>query len=151
MHSIMNCPSGIIPNAMYRFRNYCPASAALLTIVFSCSCIRSPSISQLSGRYVAEYPYGKEELVLKDDGTYLQEIHLNSSAREIENVGKWRYDGERRRVELEKMYVVDDGFGRLRQDYEFPKLGLASFPVERNPFTGELRLAQGDSGSFTKR
>lgn len=136
---------------MQIFRQCTGFFVAFLTIAFSCSCNQSPGTSQILGHYVAEYPYGKEELVLRDDGTYLQKIHLNSSASEIENVGKWKYDGERRRVELQKMYVVDDGFGRLRQDFEDPKLDLASFPVERNLFTGELRLAQGDLRSFTKR
>ena len=125
--------------------------ATFLPLIFACSCYRPLTVSQIAGDYVSEYSYGREELTLRNDGSFAQQIHLNSPPKDLESAGTWEYDRETRRVELENMRIVDDGFGRLLPDYDKPKLGLASFPVERNPLTGNLRLSQGDLNPFTKR
>ena len=107
-------------------------------------------MSQVAGRYRAKYPYGSEELTLNADGSYFQRIHINSPAEEIESSGIWTYSSEDQRVDFENFDVVGDGFGGLRKGYQKPRLGIASFPLERNPLTGSLRLGEGDFPPFMK-
>jgi hypothetical protein len=84
---------------------------------------------KVPGTYVASYPFGTEKLTLNADGTFLQEVTINSEVPETVR-GSWKFDGHDSRVNLYGSMVVVDGFGALRRDWRIVASGFVSMDVE---------------------
>jgi hypothetical protein len=95
-------------------------------------------------------------LVLRDDGTYSQEVRIKANSDTARSQGKWRYRTHVRSVavlgDIESAEVVfEDGFmqvlsyaGELNADYAHPIRAIVHLPVEYR--LGRLILWEGEAG-----
>ena len=94
---------------------------------------------ELSGTYVANYDVAKEKLVLNKDGTYTQEVTLNSNSKVDVSRGTWTYSPEDQYVSFANNFMlVINGFGELNPEYAHRKIGIVSLPAHR--YFGRMRI-----------
>jgi len=116
------------------------AITLLAQTLFYAGCLYPSDRDELFGTYVAEYEFGIDELKLKSDGTFTQEITLKEGGKVIRGDGRWTYDQARHYVDFEDIYVLSDGYGNKSSDYKNLPRGLASYPPERYFWSRRLRL-----------
>ena len=116
------------------------------------ACVRlNVDLSELYGTYLAEYSFGTEKIMLRENGDYVQEVTIISLNKTITHSGEWSYDPDTERVNLKRCLSVNDGFGRLRDRYSTPLEGGCSLPVERRFFLfGQLRLGPDEGNPYYK-
>ena len=66
-----------------------------------------------SGTYLAEYPYGIEEIRLNKDGTFHQRFTFNAGLS-VANTGRWKSPDENGQMVMLNFICFDDGFGTPR-------------------------------------
>jgi hypothetical protein len=100
--------------------------------------------SELYGTYVVTYDsVGTDKLTIKPDGEYTQEVNVvdvNGIHKTVKNTNHWEYISKSRTLRLTKALVIDDGFGRLRKDYDIPFLDCASSSVTRD-LRGQIEIS----------
>jgi hypothetical protein len=101
-------------------------SFALLTA--ACSVSRD----ELIGDFQINYGYGVETLRLMADGRYTQAFRLSDGNTWTTQSGAWELkDNANQEVDLQDAMRVDDGAGKLRDDYRKPVPGLWILPVKK--------------------
>lgn len=105
----------------------------ILFIVVTFGCANNVSVNKVSGTYRTSYPFGTEAITLNGDGSFRQEIALRDQTP-ITVQGKWEYNYQGNRMNLDGFISVVDGFGHLRSDWRMAKPGLASFDIEMHWF-----------------
>lgn len=117
---------------------------------FCAACSLSPQKSDLYGTYVAKYHTGTERLTINKDGSFSQEVTLESSREPVENTGSWTWDASTHFVYLAGCLSVNDGRGGIRPDFATGPRGC-SFPLERRWFFGRLLLGPDESSPLLKQ
>ena len=115
-----------------------------------CSCARGFSVSDLYGTYVASYSFGTDKIVLKNDGTYMQEVTIKKEQIPYTTTGKWEYDKASNHVIIENCYIVSNGLGQLSKNYKALSQGPSIFPVERDMLSRRIRLGPGEGNPYKK-
>ena len=105
---------------------FCIFIASLL--IASCS---RPDRDELYGEYVAEYSFGTQRLILRQDGTYTQVVHVNDVADSIVHSGVWEYWEEFWDVALVDGLHIQDAWGGLAGGYQTPFDGYVLCGVHR--------------------
>lgn len=120
----------------------------LLLAVFAISCIGGVSVVDLYGTWIAKYPNGSEELILRPDGTYRQTVHITGYP-ELIREDRWRYDGDSLWLQGEpaQPYNAD---GQFMQYFDIPRDGPLIMGVDRLPVLG-LSIAQSEEIWYTKQ
>lgn len=108
---------------------FCLFSVLVSTLLVGCS-ERVP-IKKLTGKYIASYPFGKETLLLNQDGTFAQNVELKDKHANTVQHGSWEYDARTGYVTLHGYLEVADGFGKLRADWQSVPTGVVALPVEQ--------------------
>jgi hypothetical protein len=93
---------------------------AIVTLVFSfllSGCYSKVTLDDVLGNYKIRYPYGTEELLLANDGTYIQTILIDGETTSKTNKGKWEFWEKESEVVLNEAMIVDDGFGKIKPHY----------------------------------
>jgi hypothetical protein len=94
--------------------------------------------TNLYGNYIASYPFGKEELTLNRDDTFVQTVAVNGQAAAVSR-GSWRFDSVHSQVKFYGLMRVADGFGQLRDDWRtIPPEPTGALPAELLWFRVEL-------------
>lgn len=98
------------------------------------SCSTHVPLKDLYGSYVASYPFGKEELTLNPDFTFVQKVTIHGQKPTIAH-GQWKFDSINSSadsyVDLYGSMWVVDGFDHLRSDWRKINPGMtASLPAE---------------------
>lgn len=107
--------------------------------------------SDISGTYVAEYRTGRETVLLDADGTYHQEIALESSSESIINNGSWDWNGSSQELLLRDCLWVSDGRGDIRPDFR-QHVGDCLYKLRRRwYFFGQLLMERGESGTLWRQ
>jgi hypothetical protein len=121
-------PANTDDNAMKRVRSI----LALLVVVLGIEgCSGRVGESDLIGRYLCNYSYGAELLVLNPSGAYTQLIDVNAPEGSLIHSGKWQYDAQRAEVILLDPIIVDDNFGSLREGFRKTESGSWTLKVSR--------------------
>lgn len=87
--------------------------------------------SELYGRYEADYPYAKEELILNQDNTFIQTVTLKASSKIDMAKGVWKLDPEDGYLIFDSNFLlVLDGAGKPVPEYaEVKKVGKICYPA----------------------
>ena len=103
---------------------------ALLISISGC---KAKKEADLSGVYVAKYPFGTEKLILYSNGKYLQEVNvvINSNSKTASTTGNWSYDPTTKHITFENALVVADGFGELNKGFGNVSSGFVILTVCR--------------------
>jgi hypothetical protein len=102
-------------------------------LIMAAGCSMKVPLDKVYGTYRTLYPFGTETITLNSDGNFVQQIVITAQAP-VTTHGKWDYDSEGSRVNLDGFLMVVDGFGHLRSDWGMVKPGVASFDVEMHWF-----------------
>ena len=95
--------------------------------------------SELFRIYIANYRVAKEKLVLKEDGTFAQEVTVKANSQVATSRGSWRYNATTGYVTFRSGFMLAvDGSGNLKPDYARPAAGLVILPAES--FFGRVQL-----------
>lgn len=121
-----------------------------LVTVLLCSCTRGFELSDLYGAYIADYSFGTDRITLKEDGTYIQEIKINQDRMPYTTTGNWEYDKAANQVIIDNCYVISDGLGQLRKNFETISRGPSVFPVERDLLSRRIRLGPDEANPYRK-
>lgn len=108
--------------------------------------------NELYGRYLLEFPFGSEELILYDNGTYKQIITIKDEEDIIfENTNTWKYDKEYNDIALSHGLILVNVLCELRDDYKIPSKGyLLRGVIKYTPF-GDISLSTAcESVTYTK-
>ena len=93
------------------------------------ACRTPRDATELYGTYVAEYPFGKDKLILKPGGEYFQEVTITGKAAVATTTGRWSYEPATGYITLKNPLVVADALGKLQPNYDKPFVGDAGLPV----------------------
>ena len=123
---------------------------ALLSIcVLTIGCSGRLSRENLLGSYSASYPFGREDLTLNNDGTFLQKVMVDGQGPVVAR-GRWEFDPKHSQVDFHGLMWVADGFGHLRDNWRTISPGLtASLPAEQ--IWLRITLNSGASYPYLKR
>lgn len=114
-------------------------------------CALRPDREVLIGTYQAAYPFGRQELILRPDGTYSQQVWIDGVQGSSSNSAKWRYDDKTRMLVYENCLVVSDIHG-LRKDFNTPQRGNCMAPAGRQyVFWGPMSLGTAEGTLFIKQ
>jgi hypothetical protein len=112
---------------------------------FLCACRGPIDERPLYGLYTARDIYKEgvaiERLKLNPDGTYNQDVSLtiNDKTEILSTTGTWKYKPKLASVSdyilLKDIFVIRDGLGSLRKDYNKPITGYSYLPVVRELFS----------------
>src|SRR5258708_1211743 len=97
------------------------------------ACSMTVAAKRVPGTYLLSYPFGTETLLLKADGTFVQEVAIRNE-QPVTVRGSWTFDPKESRVELFGSMIVVDGFEHLRNDWRTVTPGLVSMDVEMHWF-----------------
>jgi len=123
------------------------ACALLAAIVAGC---KPGEVASIYGTYVADYPAAREQLTLRPDGTFTQEVTLRPGGHRVTSAGKWQFDAATGFVILPSGYIeVLDALGRGRPDYAQPLAGVVDMPVVA--CFGRLYIGTGEFVLYAKR
>jgi len=106
-----------------------PTFCVCLALLMLVACAVAVPLEDVSGTYVAHYPFGKETLILNRDKTFLQRVAIGNERAVIVR-GLWDFDARISYLKLDGSLDVADGFGRLRRDWMVVRPGYTSLPVE---------------------
>ena len=143
----------LTPTMMSKFKVKIIYPMTLLFLSISLtSCAEKFQAADLYGTYIATYPMGIAKIILKQDGVYYQEVKMASDPKTYTQTEKWKYDNRNAETEvvLEKAFVVVDGFGKLKKDYNVPGEGISVLPVERVFFNRKIRLGSDEGIPYIK-
>jgi hypothetical protein len=104
--------------------------------------------TELYGTYVADYRFGKEQLILKPSGEYQQEVRIVNKPS-LTAAGRWSYDAATGYITMKNALVIADGFGNLKPDYDKLPVGDTVLPARRSLF-GEIRIGGGEGIDYRK-
>ncbi|MBI4302548.1 MAG: hypothetical protein HY664_08075, partial [Chloroflexi bacterium] len=93
--------------------------------------------AELYGTYIANYEIAKETLVLKDEGTFEQEVTLKETSQVNTTRGSWSYDPVAGEVTFHNFMSVIDVSKELNPDYAQPK---GSVVLPASVWFGRIRL-----------
>lgn len=109
-------------------------SLVFVSIVFTLvGCSTNVPLGKVYGTYKASYPFGTETITLNRDGSLVQVIAMKEQPP-ITVHGKWNFDSQGSRVNIENIKIVVDGTGKLRSDWQTEMPGTASLDVEMHWF-----------------
>lgn len=115
----------------------------LVVLVSLVSC-KAPSRSELCGRYLAEYKFATEEVIVNCDGSFEQNITLKTTGAKNVGRGSWSYDASDAYILFDgTFFTAQDGFGKFDPQYANQKQGISSFPVGRPFGTIQFGAAEG--------
>jgi hypothetical protein len=128
------------------------ARALLAGAVVSClllpACSRAPSRAEVPGAYQATYPFGHEALLLRQDGSYSQEITIKAKGDTdavYRATGVWQYGApdvwpRETFVDFDSNFlIVFDQWGeQAPQPRTLRRGGISAFRVER--MRGNVRI-----------
>jgi hypothetical protein len=85
----------------------------MLGSLIASGCDNRYNINDIQDTYSVKYPYGIEELVLKENGSYEQLFAINGQLLNTINKGKWGISnvGEKQIILIDPV-IVDNGFGK---------------------------------------
>ena len=126
-----------------------PRSTTLL-LVGLLACAHPRDSAEVAGEYEADYGVAKETLWLRTDGTFKQMVALKATAKRDSAFGAWKYDPVSGYVTMEDTFlVVLNGYRELNADYDHPKRGSVSEPVES--LFGRITLGTSEGILYHKR
>jgi len=113
----------------------------LLIPLFGCASIDE---SELYGHYIIEFPFGSEELILYENGTYKQIIKIKNKKDSIfEYTNTWKYDNEYDNIALNEGLLLTKGFCEFNDEYKIPFKGrVLCGIIKYTPFES-IRLSAG--------
>jgi len=120
----------------------------VLVAVMFIGCSMKIPPNKVYGTYRASYPFGIETITLNSDGNFMQHVTIKDQTP-ITIHGKWDYDAQGSRVNLDGFKAVVDGFGRLKDDWRTVKPGIASFDVEMHWF--RIVMASAAANPYVKQ
>ena len=112
-----------------------------LTILFS-SCLKVP-LKDIYGTYVAKYSFGIDKIVLKNDGTYFQEVKIYDDPKFYNATGKWKLGNDDEMITsliIEDAFVVSDGYGRFNENFQAQEKGLSRVIIQPQFISRKLEL-----------
>jgi hypothetical protein len=120
----------------------------LALAVCASSCIGGVSVGDLYGTWIAKYPNGNEELVLKPDGTYHQTVNITGYP-ELTREDRWRFDGDALWLQGQpaRPYNAD---GHFMQYFDIPTDGPLIYEVGRLPVLA-ISIDQSEDIWYTKQ
>jgi len=131
-------------------------AGATVSCLLVTACSRVPSRAEVPGVYQATYPFGHETLVLRQDGSYSQEISIkrDGSTDDVYRArGAWRYsalDGCPREAFIDfdsSFLIVFDQWGeQASQPRTLRAGGISAYPVEK--IGGRLRIVGASEKSY---
>jgi len=107
------------------------ATLAMLAALLIMGCSRAVKKSDLTGRYVAKYPFGTDRISLKANGEYAQEFTPKTGNKVATTKGRWSYDQATGYVTFENCLIVYDDHWKLAPDYDVPRNGLCVLPARK--------------------
>jgi len=123
----------------------------LMIMISGCRPVKE---AELYGTYITKYPFGgTEKLVLYSNGEYSQEVNVvvGNNSKTITNKGRWKYNLATRHLTLDKALVVDNGFGKLKEDYNIPFSGSVMQQVSRFSPWSPIKISTTCEGVFYKK
>ena len=100
----------------------------------------------LYGTYFARYSFGKEILILRPNGEYIQEVSVKGDTKILIHKGQWSYNEEGDILILEKALIIAEMSGGLRKNYQVPSKGIVATGVTR--IFHKIMLGTGDEGVY---
>ena len=91
--------------SQYSFLLFC-------SVIIMLGCQSKIDYKEIPGIYIAEYPYGVEQLKITSDGFYEQSFGTSDKTLTFLNKGKWDIRLEGRKIVLKNPVMVADGFGK---------------------------------------
>jgi len=123
----------------------------ILALVAGCEVPVLP-ITDVYGKWRADYPFGWQVLELRADGTYQQTVTINGESGNVKHSGKWHYDTKLGNVVYQDCLLVINGFGEMRNHFAVPVAGACVTPVERRfLFVGGVRMGSEEGNLFMKQ
>jgi hypothetical protein len=104
----------------------------LLTVALIGCAINVP-LKKVYGTYRASYPFGTETITLNEDGSFVQKVAVKDQAP-VTLQGKWDFDSQGSRVNFDRLMMVMDGTGHLKNYWQTATPGIASLDVETHWF-----------------
>ncbi len=115
-------------------------------VVFS----RPPQQAALYGTYVADYSTAHERLILRDDGTFEQQVTLKQDTQVSVSRGSWAYSPKDGYITFSGEFMpVVDGFMNFNPGYASDKKGVAFLPAEE--LFGQIQFEGSGEGVVYKR
>jgi hypothetical protein len=104
-------------------------------------------MDEVYGSYTAKYSFGTDRLSLRPDQSYEQQSNVTSDNFRVTRTGHWEFEKRRRwlasdSVMLRDCLVLDDGWGRLRADYQAP-IPRCIYPIQRQGWIGSGSVSLG--------
>lgn len=108
----------------------------LLVVIVTSGC--AAKLKDLPGRYVCQYPFGVELLILRKDGTFTQLVDVDGTDESVVHRGAWEYNEVSGELRLLDAILVDNNFGELNRDFMHPKAGAWVLEVTKHFGTTSL-------------
>jgi hypothetical protein len=109
----------------------CLIAVSIAAMLIGCS--TNVPLEKVYGMYKASYPFGTETITLNRGGSLVQVIAMKDQPP-VTVYGKWKFDSQGSRVNLEDIKIVVDGTGQLSSDWQTAMPGTASLDVEMHWF-----------------
>ena len=117
----------------------------LLLLCTACSKVTPPEVP---GRYTCDHEFGKEELVILQNGQFRQTVYLKQPPNKLETGGKWEFDPiDCRIIFRDGLIPVVDNSGKLETKLE--RCRTAMLPIFREFW--RIKIMLNESVYYTKR
>lgn len=126
---------------------------AVMTVLLSFvgACRESSTTDDIVGKWVVRYRETTEELVLKKDGTFDQNLTSHEGSNVERRTGIWELrNGKDSQVVLHGALPVDETTGKVDRDLTRFESGLSFFPVRRRFGKTRLIINEDLNLSFSK-
>jgi len=121
----------------------------IIPSIHALSCSFKALPNDLPGKYVADYPVAEEELIINDDGTFVQRVHLKKTNKVNISKGKWTHDTQSGYITFHGNFmIVLDGFREFNPEYDHPPPGLVVVPVYK--YWGCIRIGTSEGILYKK-
>ena len=112
-------------------------------------CTKPENAEALVGTYVADYKIATEKVILKGDGTFLQNVKIKSNGPTNTASGTWTYDSKRGYITLDGGFMlVVDGLQQFDANYMYPKVSRVVDVVQK--VLGQVTIGSDDRVLYKK-
>ena len=99
---------------------------------------------EIVGKYIVEYPYGKEILTIKTDNKYEQRIIFNTGNSFQKNEGEWNIKDMK--ITFKHYKEIDNGFGKINYNVDTISW-MCTLPIRS--ILGKVSILKNEDLGFT--